>query len=117
MTRPRLILQLEGAAVAAASVAAYFHYGHQWWLFVALLFAPDVSFVGYAGGPRRGAAIYNAAHSYIAPLIVLAYGGVAGNGTAVAVALVWTVHIGADRALGYGLKYPTSSQDTHLGRV
>ncbi len=25
-------------------------------------------------------------------------------------------HIGMDRALGYGLKYPTSFQDTHLGR-
>jgi hypothetical protein len=26
-------------------------------------------------------------------------------------------HIGGDRLLGYGLKYPTSFQDTHLGRI
>jgi hypothetical protein len=26
-------------------------------------------------------------------------------------------HVGMDRALGYGLKFPTSFQDTHLGRI
>jgi hypothetical protein len=32
-------------------------------------------------------------------------------------ALIWLAHIGADRALGYGLKYPTDFKDTHLQRV
>jgi hypothetical protein len=36
---------------------------------------------------------------------------------AVLVSLVWAAHIGADRAVGYGLKYPTGFEDTHLGRV
>jgi hypothetical protein len=27
------------------------------------------------------------------------------------------VHIGIDRAIGYGLKYPTGFKDTHLQRV
>ena len=26
-------------------------------------------------------------------------------------------HVGMDRAVGYGLKLPTSFQDTHLGRI
>ena len=26
-------------------------------------------------------------------------------------------HIGVDRAIGYGLKYPTGFKDTHLQRV
>jgi hypothetical protein len=26
-------------------------------------------------------------------------------------------HIGVDRAVGYGLKYPTGFKDTHLRRV
>lgn len=29
-------------------------------------------------------------------------------------AAVWTAHIGADRLVGYGLKYPTGFGDTHL---
>lgn len=30
------------------------------------------------------------------------------------VALVWIAHIGIDRAVGYGLKYPTGFKQTHL---
>jgi len=32
----------------------------------------------------------------------------------VLVALVWAGHIGADRLVGYGLKYPTGFAHTHL---
>lgn len=35
----------------------------------------------------------------------------------VQIALIWITHIGVDRALGYGLKYPTAFKDTHLQRV
>ena len=31
--------------------------------------------------------------------------------------LIWTSHIGLDRLLGFGLKYPTRFNDTHLQRV
>jgi hypothetical protein len=36
---------------------------------------------------------------------------------AVQIALIWGAHIGADRMLGYGLKYPTAFKHTHLQRV
>ena len=35
----RSILRLEGLAVFAAAVAAYFHFGFAWWLFVLLALA------------------------------------------------------------------------------
>ena len=38
-------------------------------------------------------------------------------GFAVQLALIWLAHIGADRLLGYGLKYPTAFTDTHLERI
>ena len=41
----------------------------------------------------------------------------AGVPIAAAGGLIWTAHIGFDRALGYGLKYPTGFGDTHLGRI
>ena len=44
-------------------------------------------------------------------------GVLTSSGTAFAVALIWLVHIGGDRAIGYGLKYPTRFKDTHLDRV
>ncbi|KKB35215.1 hypothetical protein QY97_01956 [Bacillus thermotolerans] len=34
-----------------------------------------------------------------------------------AVGLIWSAHIGMDRAIGYGLKYSTHFKDTHLNRV
>jgi Domain of unknown function (DUF4260) len=30
---------------------------------------------------------------------------------------IWLAHIGADRALGQGLKYATAFGDTHLGYI
>ena len=33
---------------------------------------------------------------------------------AVHVAAIWAGHIGLDRWLGYGLKFPTGLKDTHL---
>jgi hypothetical protein len=36
---------------------------------------------------------------------------------ALQVSLIWLAHIGLDRAVGYGLKYPTAFKETHLQRV
>jgi hypothetical protein len=49
----------------------------------------------------------------------LAAGGLltGGAGLPVQIALIWAVHIGIDRVLGLGLKYPTGFKDTHLNRV
>ena len=114
---PALLLRLEGAAVAGGAVLLYFHAGHPWWLLLALALAPDLAFVGYAAGPRVGALAYDATHTYVLP-VALAVGGVlADGGTATAVALVWLTHIGVDRTIGYGLKYPSGFRDTHLQRV
>ena len=114
---PRLLLRAEGAVVALAAVTLYFYADFPWWLLVVLALAPDVSFVGFAAGPRVGAATYNAAHTYLVPVVLGAVGVVAAVDLATQVALVWITHIGVDRAIGYGLKYPTGFKDTHLQRV
>jgi hypothetical protein len=114
---PSSLLRLEGLAVAAGAVALYFDAGYGWLLLVLLALAPDLSAVGYVGGPRVGALAYDVAHTYALP-IALGVGGVlAGSDPAIQVALIWTTHIGVDRLLGYGLKYPTGFRDTHLQRV
>jgi hypothetical protein len=103
--------------VAAAAIAVYFHEGYPWWLFLALILAPDLSMIGYAAGLRVGAATYNAAHTYAFPVVLAAIGLIAGAEIAAEVGLIWLAHIGIDRAIGYGLKYPTGFKDTHLQRV
>jgi hypothetical protein len=114
---PRLLLRLEGTVIFAAATALYFHQDHAWWLYVVLALAPDLSMVGYAAGTRVGALSYNTVHTYALPVTLAAAGVLAGANGLVAVSLIWIAHIGADRALGYGLKYPTDFKDTHLQRI
>ena len=114
---PRRLLHLEGLVVLVGALALYFDAGYGWLLLVVLFLAPDLSMVGYLGGPRAGALIYNLAHTYAGP-IALGLVGVLGDvDIAAQLALIWLAHIGLDRMLGYGLKYPTGFKDTHLGRV
>ena len=64
---------LEGAAVLGFSLFAY-HWNHGSWLLFALLFLlPDVSMVGYLANARAGAAIYNAIHTCVGPLLLAGY--------------------------------------------
>ena len=113
----RAILRLEGAAAFAASAALYAHAGLSWPLFAVLFLAPDLAMLVYLRGPRIGAAAYNVAHAYALALPLALLGFLAGRPAVLAVALIWIAHIGFDRALGYGLKYPTGFGDTHLGRI
>lgn len=113
----RLLLRAEGLMVLAASVAAYAQFGAGWGWFAALFLLPDLSFAAYLAGPRLGALAYNAAHSYLGAVGLLAAGVLGASPALLAVALVWCAHIGFDRLLGYGLKYSAGFGHTHLGRL
>ena len=114
---PRLLLRLEGAALTAIAVVLYAKAGASWWLFAVLVLAPDLSFLGYLAGPRIGAAAYNAAHTTLGPIGLALVGLWAPASPSIAIALIWLTHIGADRLLGYGLKYGAGFAFTHLGRI
>ncbi len=85
--------------------------------FTLLFLVPDIFMLGYLAGPRIGAALYNAGHSYLGPLILAGVGSLANAQMPLLIALIWGAHIGIDRAIGYGLKYGSGFKDTHLGRV
>jgi hypothetical protein len=114
---PRLLLRAEGLAVFAAAIGLYFWADYEWWLLLVLALAPDLSMLGYTAGARVGAAAYNSAHTYVLPVVLGFTGVLADSSLATKLALIWLTHIGLDRALGYGLKYPTGFKDTHLQRV
>ncbi|QKY20974.1 DUF4260 domain-containing protein [Halolamina sp. CBA1230] len=111
---PRTVLRLEGVAVFLAATAAYFAVDGPLWLFLVLALAPDLSILGYLAGVRLGSRVYNAFHTYVGPIALGTAGVVLGVPPASWVALVWAAHIGADRAVGYGLKYPIGFKHTHL---
>jgi len=81
------------------------------------LLLPDLSMLGYLRGPHVGAVLYNTAHNWATAGLVLLIALIAQSGGLILVGTVLLGHVGIDRALGYGLKYPTAFQDTHLGRI
>ena len=114
---PAFLLRTEGAALLVLSVVLYAKFGSSWLLYVVLLFVPDLGMLGYFGGTRFGAVAYNLVHIYVPPAALALVGVTAGNRPAYLIALIWFGHIGMDRLLGYGLKYPTSFSHTHLGVI
>lgn len=112
-----LTLRVEGLAVLAAAVTAYWFIGGNWWLFGALLLAPDLAFIAYSAGGKTGARIYNLAHTYAVPVLLGIIGWLTAAPLAQEVALIWIAHIAMDRALGFGLKYPGFDRQTHLGSI
>ena len=112
----RLLLRLEGLAVAAVSAALYARTSESWWLFAALWLAPDLSMLGYLSGrPCRGARVYNAIHTYVVPAALALSALLVHADLLLAIALIWANHIGVDRLLGFGLKYADGFRWTHLG--
>jgi hypothetical protein len=112
-----MLLRAEGAMLLLLSVVLYASIGGQWLAFVLLVLAPDIGMIGYIRDSRLGAATYNLFHSETLPAVLAGLCFIAGATTWLAIALIWLAHIGADRMLGYGLKYPTHFRDTHLARV
>jgi hypothetical protein len=111
------VLRLEGLFLLAVSVVLYEQLRGGWGWFAALFLVPDLSLAGYLFGPQSGALVYNLGHSTLGPLLLALLGLLAGLPEVLPYALIWTAHIGFDRALGYGLKYGTAFGHTHLGPV
>ena len=100
-----------------AAVVLYFHEGFGWLALVLLALAPDLAMIGYAAGERAGAATYDIVHTEALPIALARRRRGRRRDLALQLALIWLAHIGADRMLGYGLKYPSGFKDTDLQRV
>jgi hypothetical protein len=114
---PAVLLRLEGVAIFFGAMALYISQGASGLLFGLLLFVPDLSMIGYKINPRAGRWIYNAVHTYALPAVLMALALAARWTLGIHIAVIWFAHIGMDRMLGFGLKYPTAFKDTHLQRV
>jgi len=113
----RTLLRLEGLVLFAGMTLLYAVWEGSWWVYALLFLVPDLSFAAYLAGPRAGAIVYNAAHSYMAPMALMTTGFALSSPLVLSIAMIWLAHIGIDRALGYGLKYSAGFSFTHLGRI
>ena len=113
----RTLLRLEGLTLFVGMTLLYWVWDGSWWVYAILFLAPDLSFTAYLAGPKWGAIVYNAAHSYMAPMTLMTLGFGFASPLTLSIALIWLAHIGIDRALGYGLKYSAGFGFTHMGRI
>lgn len=109
--------RLEGLAIFVVATWVYFDQGYAWWLYPLLLFAFDISMLGYVANNRIGAFCYNLGHSLIIPSALLLVYFLDPYDPLLVVTLLWFAHIGMDRAFGYGLKQEKGFKHTHLGVI
>lgn len=114
---PKPLLHLEGAAVLIGACFVYHELGSSWWRFAALFLAPDLFMLGYVWGTKVGAVAYNLGHTYAVPAAIALIAWLTHSAAALPICVIWVAHIGFDRLLGYGLKYPSAFKETHLARV
>ncbi len=117
LKHPSRLLRLEGFVLFAASLVSYHQLHGHWTWFLALFLVPDLTFAGYWFNVRIGAAIYNLFHTLALPLAGAIAALLMQRTDLLPYLLIWSAHIGMDRMLGFGLKYPTHFNDTHLQRT
>lgn len=113
----KILLHAEGLTVFTLSIYFYFYLKFSWLMFIILLFTPDLAALGYLKNNHVGSILYNLFHTYTVTVCIIIAGLLTDNHIPLMIGLIWTAHIGMDRLFGYGLKYSTKFQDTHLNRV
>lgn len=115
----KTILKLEEAAMTVLAVyfLSIYNLGLPVWLWVILFFSPDISMLGYLLGTKVGAVSYNFFHHKGIALLLVAAGLYLHHDVTIAIGILLFAHASFDRIWGYGLKYPDSFKNTHLGSL
>ena len=111
------VIAIEELAMFLISIYAFSQLTYAWWIFPALLLAPDISMLGYLAGPKVGAVCYNFVHHKALGIVVYFLGLHYGNEWLVLAGVILFAHSCFDRIMGYGLKYADGFQHTHLGYI
>ena len=109
------LLRLEELALFLLAIYLFSELDYAWWVFPVLLLAPDLGALGYLSGARLGATTYNLTHHKAIAVAAYLVGVLLGSQILQLVGVIMLAHSSLDRVVGYGLKYPDSSDHTHLG--
>jgi hypothetical protein len=115
----KITLKLEELAMTA--IAIYFlsihNLGISFWWWSLIFFSPDISMLGYLLNTRVGAISYNLFHHKGVALVTMGIGYYLHVDLVTAIGILLFAHSSFDRTMGYGLKYPESFKNTHLGTL
>ena len=85
----KILLRLEGLTLFAGMTLLYAVWGGSWWIYLILFLVPDLSFAAYLANPKIGAVVYNAAHSYMAPVAMMTSSFALASPFWLSIALIW----------------------------
>lgn len=111
------IIQLEEAAMFGMCIYILYLLKIEWWIYLLLLLAPDVSMLAYLAGNKIGAITYNIFHHKAVAIIIFIIGLVNQTWLLQTAGIVLFGHSSMDRMFGYGLKYFNGFKFTHLGEI
>ncbi len=113
------ILRLEEIGMTAIGV--YFLTIHNLnisiWIWLLIFFSPDISMLGYLINAKVGAISYNIFHHKGLAIAVAGIGYFMKIEVMLVIGILLFAHSSFDRMIGYGLKYHSSFNDTHLGKI
>ncbi|MEM7297445.1 MAG: DUF4260 domain-containing protein, partial [Bacteroidota bacterium] len=111
------LIKVEELAMFLVSIFFFAQLDYAWWVYVALILAPDIGMVGYAASTKIGAMTYNLFHHKGIAIAIWVAGIYAGSSDLQLAGIILFGHSSMDRLLGYGLKFSDSFKHTHLGNL
>lgn len=124
-TTSKLVTGAIATGLAAATIAVGMRDDASGWLALGFAIAPDLTFLTGIGQPARKGQLppravpfYNAAHSLIGPIALLAGALALGpHLSLVGAGLAWATHIMVDRTVGYGMRGRDGYQEAASGNA
>ena len=110
-------LKIEELAQFILGIFLFSQLDYVWWWFPALLLTPDVGMLGYFINTKIGAFTYNIIHHKAIAIAIGLSGFYLNNSLLILIGVILFSHASFDRIFGYGLKYPDSFKNTHLGSI
>lgn len=113
------VLKLEEIAMAAIGIylLTIYNLNMSIWIWLLLFFSPDISMLGYIVNAKAGAITYNIFHHKGIAIVITAVGYFMNVEVVLSIGILLFAHSSFDRMMGYGLKYYSSFNDTHLGKI
>lgn len=113
----KTVLKLEEATLFIFGIFLFNRLSYEWWWFLVLILAPDLSMIGYALGNKTGAFLYNLFHHKGIALLIYGLGCYFSIESIQLAGIILFSHSAMDRIFGYGLKYEKGFKYTHLGEI
>jgi hypothetical protein len=111
------IIKLEELGLFLFGIYLFNQLDYAWWWFLVLIFAPDLSMIGYTFGNKSGAFLYNLVHHRGIAIVVYLSGIYFSSHLIQLTGIILFAHCSLDRMMGYGLKYEKGFTFTHLGEI